>query len=246
MVITARHIPEHAIKQFLVAGMATDAGKQKGALVIKQDDNTRSTLAKPGSHRGGDRIGLEPLDFQRLEFAQVAQAFLLEVVARFYLSRQRIDLDLHEGSIVGCYCEQPVRLVLDRPAFGKTQAEVQGLVVETVCLDKAVVFTGSKSKAVQVLQKFCAGDAWFGGDSHLIGFCDHFLQTLVVVGMCGEYTMVGTCFAPFLACPLLFEQFLVFEHADDFQHGLRIVAGECQVLGAETIGFQLMFASVAA
>ena len=62
--------------------------------------------------------------------------------------------------------------------------------------------------------------------------------------MGGEQSVVAARFPTLGLGDLVVKEFLVFQYTDDLDHGLRVVAGTGEIFGAETIRFQLMFATI--
>ena len=195
------------------------------------------------------RVGVEPVDLQFLAAleAPVAQPPQREV-PRPRHARGRCLRRHHHGVVpVRRHRQQLLRVVLDDPAAGEGDRELEVGVVETVVAHHALAAARPEGEAVDRAQVAVALLGLPGGGAlDLAGRGHGLLEARVVVGVGGEDAVVDARLPALGAGPVPLELFLVLQDRHDLDHRLRLVAGLRQVTRAEAVGLQFCLAAVAA
>ena len=130
------------------------------------------------------------------------------------------------------------------PGFRELQCDTQFAVVETVVAHHALLGVVVEHQPVGGGEVFASALKRFGG-SQFVRFTDHFFQARIVVRVRSEQAGVAARLAPFLLGQFDIFQFLVLQHAEDADDGLRVVIGARQILRTQTVGFEFLLAPVA-
>ena len=241
----ARGSEEQGIDSAQGVGGAGRAVERERPVFVVHHDHAGVAWAERRIQAHDRRVRGQRAAFERSLVHEVRKfEALLHVFARAQAPVQILHTQLHGRRLVRAGGEDGLRRVLHAPARGETEREVEVAVIKLGPAADALAGAVAERELVEVTQVVGARRADGGRGFELVRLGHHLLQPPVVARVGGEDTVVDARLAPFFLGALFLELLLVFEHADDADHSVRIEARARQILGPQPVGLKLVVAPV--